>query len=361
MAAPTDRPTILQVLPALHAGGVERGTIEMAQAIAAAGHVALVASAGGRMVPAVAEAGGRHVTLPLDRKNPWVIWRNAARLAALIRAHSVDIVHARSRAPAWSAWLACRRTGAHFVTTYHGVYNEGIPGKRRYNAIMARGERVIAISQYVAGVLTARHGVEAARLRIIPRGVDPAVFDPAAVSPARRAALADAWGIAPGRKVVMLPARITRWKGHAVLIDALARLARPDLLCLFVGSARGREGFAEAMRQRAARAGLGEQLRLVGQCDDMPAALLCADVVVNASTDPEGFGRTVIEAQAMGRPVIATDHGGARETVTPGQTGWRVPPGDAAALAGAIAEALALDPAASHAHGARGRAGVVGA
>ena len=170
---------ILQVLPRLESGGVERGTVEIAQAITAAGGTALVASEGGRLVAGVERAGGRHVTLPLASKNPAVIWRNAARLARLIRAERVAIVHARSRAPAWSAWLAARRTGARFVTTYHGIYTETLPLKRRYNAVMARGERVIAISQHVAVTLMGRHRINPARIRTIPRGVDAALFDPA--------------------------------------------------------------------------------------------------------------------------------------------------------------------------------------
>ena len=143
------------MLPSLVTGGVERGTIEITQAVAEADGVALVASAGGPLVKAVQRAGGRHIALPLDTRNPLAIWRNAARLEALIRAENVTIVHARSRAPAWSAWLACRRTGAHFVTTYHGVYNEDLPFKRRYNAVMARGEIVIAASRYVAELIVA--------------------------------------------------------------------------------------------------------------------------------------------------------------------------------------------------------------
>ena len=153
MPSDSDKPVVLQVLPSLVTGGVERGTIEITQAVAEADGVALVASAGGPLVKAVQRAGGRHIALPLDAKNPFAIWRNAARLEALIRAENVAIVHARSRAPAWSAWLACRRTGAHFVTTYHGVYNEDLPFKRHYNAVMARGEIVIAASRYVAELI----------------------------------------------------------------------------------------------------------------------------------------------------------------------------------------------------------------
>ena len=347
---------VLQVLPALDSGGVERGTVEVAAAVSGAGGTALVASAGGRMVPQVERAGGRHVALPLRRRTPLAIWRNAGLLAGLIRAEGVRIVHARSRAPAWSAWWATRRTGARFVTTYHGVYNEDWPGKRRYNAVMARGERVIAISRYVAGVLQRRHGTDPARIRVIPRGVDPAVFDPAAVSADRIARLARAWRLPDDAPVVMLPARLTRWKGQEVMIEALSGLERRDVCCVLVGEGGGH--FARELEARARAAGVADRLRFAGHCDDMPAALMLADAVVSASTDPEGFGRAVIEAQAMARPVIATDHGGAAETVEHGATGWRVPPGDAGALAAALDRALSLPPEERRALGARARVGV---
>ncbi|GAC1347048.1 MAG: glycosyltransferase family 4 protein [Acetobacteraceae bacterium] len=350
---------VLQVLPRLESGGVERGAVEMVQAIVGAGGRALVASAGGRLVASVERAGGRHLALPLASKNPARIWRNAGLIAGLIRRERVDLVHARSRAPAWSAWLASRRAGAHFVTTYHGVYREGVPGKRAYNAVMARGERVIAISQFVRGLLEVRHHVDPARIRVIPRGVDPVLFDPAAVSGERIARLAERWRLPDGALVVMLPARLSRWKGQEVLLDAMARLQRHGAYCVLVGPLDGRERFAGELERRARGLGLAGRLRLAGQCDDMPAALMLADVVVSASTEPEGFGRVVIEGQAMGRPVIATDHGGAAETVEPGATGWRVKPGDAGELAAALDAALALEPDARAALGARARAAVL--
>ena len=351
--------TVLQVLPSLDTGGVERGTVEITQAIVAAGGIALVASAGGRLVAAVERAGGRHIRLPLASKNPVTIWLNADRLSRLVRTEGVGIVHARSRAPAWSALLAARRTGARFVTTYHGVYNEGLPGKRHYNAVMAKGDRVIAISRFVAALLAARHGVEPSRIRIIPRGVDPALFDPGHAAGPRAAGLGQVWRVPDGAPVVMLPARLTRWKGAAVLIDAMARMAHADACCVLVGATQGRERFARQLEAQAQALGMAGRLRLVGHCDDMPAALALADVVVSASLDPEGFGRAVIEAQAMARPVIATDHGGAAETVEHGVTGWRVPPGDAGALAAALDHALGLPPAARQAMGARARASVL--
>jgi glycosyltransferase involved in cell wall biosynthesis len=354
----SDSPVVLQVLPSLITGGVERGTVEIAQAIVEADATALVASAGGPLVRQIERAGGQHVTLNLTTKSPFGIWRNAAALETLIRERRVSLVHARSRAPAWSAWLACQRTGVPFVTTYHGTYSEGVPFKRRYNSVMARGRIVIAASQFIADMVAARHGVDPTRIRVIPRGVDPAVFDPATVAGNRQARLAEAWRLPEGVRTVVLPGRLTSWKGHTVLLDAIAELDRPDVMCVFVGSDQGRHGYTRALEQRATRLGIAERLRLVGECDDMPAALALSDVVVHASTQPEAFGRVVIEAQAMGRPVIASDLGGPVETVRHGETGWRVQPNDPQALAAAIGVALDLDPADRIALGERARASV---
>ncbi len=353
------KPRILQVLPALDTGGVERGTVEMVQAIVGAGGTALVASAGGRMVAQVERAGGRHVTLALMTKDPVNILINAGRLRRLIGAEGIDLVHARSRAPGWSAWLAAGRARVPFVTTWHGVYGENLPGKHAYNSVMARGERVIAISRYVAGRVAAGYGVEPARLRVIPRGVDPEVFDPGRVVGDRVHRLAQAWRIPTGARVVMLAARLTRWKGAEAVLDALGRLGREDTYCVLVGSDQGRAAYAGSLEQRAGRLGLSARLRLAGHCEDMPAALMLADVVVSASLKPEPFGRSVIEAQAMGRPVVAFDHGGAAETVQHRRTGLLVPPGDVAGLADAIGAALDLSPGEREALGGQARDAVL--
>ena len=351
--------TILQVLPRLDSGGVERGTLEIAQAVRDAGAKAVVASAGGRLAPLLDRPRGRHVALPLDSKTPWGIWRNARRLEALVRSYRVSLVHARSRGPAWAAMGAARRAGVPFVTTYHGVYNEGWPGKRRYNAVMAAGDRVIAISHYVADVVARRHGVGPDRLRVIPRGVDAAVFDPDAVAAPRMARLAAAWRLPDGTPTVVLPARLTRWKGASVLLQAMATLERKDACCVLVGATEGRGRYAAELEAQARALGVADRLRIVGHCEDVPAALMLADVVVSASVEPEGFGRAVIEAQAMGRMVVATNHGGAAETVRHGDTGWRVPPNDPAALAAAINHALGLPVAERDALGRRSRASVL--
>jgi len=335
--------TILQVLPALGgSGGVERGTVEIAGCISKRGWRSLVASNGGERVYQLQRAGAEHFELPLHSKNPFTMYANIKRLERLIRAENVDIVHVRSRAPAWSAYFASKRTRVGFVTTFHGTYGAQGGPKRLYNSVMAKGERVIAISGFIAGHLKQLYGAAGDKIRIIHRGVDLETFDQNKVSAERVVQLAQQWRLEDGYPVVMLPGRLTRWKGQTVFIEAVAELGRNDIRCVLVGSDQGRSGFRKELERLIERNGLNSVVRIVDHCDDMPAAYMLADVVVSASTDPEAFGRIVIEAQALGRPVVAPDHGGARETIVQGQTGWLVPPGDKAALANALREALGL-------------------
>jgi glycosyltransferase involved in cell wall biosynthesis len=339
------QPTVLQVLPALVTGGVERGTVDVAAALAEAGWRSIVASTGGPMVRELIRAGAEHVELPLASKNPLVIRRNVGRLAALIRDRQVDIVHARSRAPAWSAWQAAQQTGTHFVTTFHGTYNLGWFGfKQMYNQVMTRGERVIAISEFIAEHARRVYGLDPGRIRVIHRGVDLSKFDPVRVSQERIIHLANRWRLPDGYPVIMLPGRLTRWKGQTVLIEALAELGRHDIRCLLVGSDQGRTAYRQELVDLIRRRDLGDVVHIVDECGDMPAAYMLTDVAVSASTDPEAFGRVVVEAQAMGRPVIASDHGAPREIVAHGRTGWLTAPGDARSLAEAIDRFLSLSP-----------------
>ncbi|MBP2301945.1 glycosyltransferase family 4 protein [Azospirillum picis] len=349
-------PTVLQVVPTLVTGGAERGCIDMALALQAAGGTPLVASEGGPMVRELDRARITHLTLPLGSKNPLVIRRNARRLAAIIRRYKVDIVHARSRAPAWSAWLACRATGARYMTTFHAPYNFGGRLKRWYNSVMARGERVIAISGFIRDHVLSNYDVDPQRVRVIHRGIDRAVFAPDRVSPARLVTLAKQWNLPDDRPVILLPGRLTRWKGQTVLIDALAKLGRKDVLALLVGSDQGRSGYRGELENRIAAAGLRGVVRMTDHCSDMAAAYLLSTVVVSASREPEAFGRVIVEAQAMGKPVIVSAIGAYQETVIPGETAWVVPPDDADALARALDEALSLTPEQRDAIGARAMA-----
>jgi len=350
---------VLQVLPQLITGGVERGSLDIAAAISGAGGRALVASQGGPMAGELRRYGAEHIALPLASKNPLTIYRNAARLAKLVRRQKVDILHARSRGPAWSAKLAAQRTGCHLVTTFHAPYNAQNEFKRRYNAVMAAGDRVIAISEFLAEHVRTLYGVGPERLRVIPRGVDLVHFDPQNVSAERVVKLAQAWNLPDGVPFLMLPGRLTRWKGQALLIEALARLKDLDFHCLLVGSDQGRAAYRQELEELVASLDLTGRVSICEDCRDMPAAYMLADVVVSASSDPEGFGRVVSEAQAMGRPVLVSDHGGAREQILDGETGLAFPPGDAEALASVLRRALSLAPEVRQELGGRSRERVV--
>jgi lipid-A-disaccharide synthase len=348
-------PAILQVLPALVTGGVERGTVEIAAALVKAGYRALVASSGGPMAREVENAGGIHISLPLKSKNPFTMWRNIARLREVIRQHKVDLVHARSRAPAWSAQRAARDEKVPFVTTFHSAYGAGSKTKRLYNSVMARGQRVIAISDFVASYAESTYGVGREIMRTIPRGVDIDTFDPVRVSAERVDTLRRAWNLTDNIPVILMPGRITRWKGQSVLIEALAKLSRRDFACVIVGGGKDTP-YGNELRDAIGKSGLSGNVMMVDICRDMAAAYKLADMVIVPSTRPEGFGRVVIEAQAMGKPVLASDHGGAKETVIQGQTGWLVTPGDADALAHALRNTMMMTPAQRDAHAARARA-----
>jgi glycosyltransferase involved in cell wall biosynthesis len=357
--------TILQAVPRLDTGGSEQAAVEIAEALARAGASALVATEGGRMATAITGAGGEIVPLPMASKNPFTMLANARRLARLIEERGVDLVHARSRAPAWSALLAARRTGRPFVTTYHGAYGSPGPFKTVYNSVMARGDRVIANSRYTADLIVSRHKVTPERIRVIYRGVDLAKFTPEVIAPARLARLRAAWGVGEKQPVVLQAARLTSWKGQSLVIEAARQLLRQNMLgnAVFVlaGDAQGREAYRHELEQLITASGLAGSVKLPGHCDDMPAAFATARVTVIASTSAETFGRTSIEAQAMGCPVIVSDIGAAPETIIPAlpgkqdYTGWVVPCHDQAAIAERVAGALALSPKERAALGARAR------
>ncbi len=335
-------PVILQLLPSLVTGGVERGTVDVAKTLAEEGWRSIVASAGGPMVRELTRAGVTHLELPADSKNPVVMRANIDRLARIIHDNEVDIVHARSRAPAWSALAACRRTGASFVTTFHGTYDTGLPLKRMYNSVMARGQRIIAISDFIARHLVDIYKANPARITVIHRGVDFRLFDPNRITPERLVKLSQDWRLPDGVPVIMLPGRLTGWKGQRVLLAALAQLPTRDFRCLLVGDDQGRTGYRRELEDLIEKRELQSVVQLVGDCKDMPAAYMLADVVVSASTKPEAFGRVIVEAQAMGKSVIATDHGAAPELILSGTTGWLVPAGDPAALTRQLKTVLRL-------------------
>ncbi|NIJ40740.1 glycosyltransferase involved in cell wall biosynthesis [Parvibaculum indicum] len=364
------KPTILQVIPALETGGAERTTVDVARAVVAAGGRALVASRGGRMVPELEAVGGEHIELAAHSKNPVVMALNVERLTRLIEREGVSLVHARSRAPAWSALAAARRSGRPFVTTYHSRVHDRPRLKVFYNSVMAKGDAVIANSEYTAQRIRHIHTPDEARVFTVPRGVDIAGLDADKVEPLRMEMLREAWKPYELGPLFIHPARLTRWKGQFLSIEAAKILFEEGVtafsLCI-VGDHQARESYKAELERQITDARLGPHVRICGNCDDMPAAYALADAVISPSIEPEPFGRTAVEAQAMARPVIVSDAGGQRETVRDPSdeggveqaTGLRVPAGDAGALAAAMRKIIDMSEAERHAMGRNGRMNAV--
>jgi len=359
---------VLQIIPALNSGGAERTTVDIAEALADAGARALVASEGGRLVSELEAKGGTFIAFPASTKNPLSIWRNAERLEALCREHRVDLIHARSRAPAWSVLLAARRLKIPFVTTVHGNHKSGSFLKRLYNSVMARGDRVIANSARTAEWIMQHYPWAVPNIVTIPRGTDLRGFSRDAVNQSRCRELRARWGIPDEIRIILMAARITPLKGHVIALQAFTevmRQRREPLALVFVGDDKGREAFAAELDRTIIERGLAGHVFRVGHCADMPAAYALADLVIMPSIEPEGFGRSVVEAQAMGAPVIARDLGATPGTIIPRTdderlnfTGWIVPAGDASRLADAMIEALTLPSDAVRALGVRARSHV---
>lgn len=338
--------TVVQLLPELEVGGVEQGTLEIAEALVAAGHRAIVVSGGGRLVQALEAAGARHITLPVGRKRLSSL-ALVARLRALFAAEAVDVVHARSRLPAWLGHLALRSMPAtqrpHWVTTVHGPYTVN-----RYSRIMASGDRVIAISEFIRDyIVRAYPETPHTRIRVIPRGVSPQRFPwgyrPSAEWLARWAAE----GPPPGRRILTLPARLTRWKGQLDFIEMLALLVKQGLPVhgLLVGGPHPRKReFEKELRDRIHALGLSSCVQMLGQRSDMRDVLAVSDIVYSLTREPEAFGRTTVEALSLGRPVIGFDHGGTAEILREVFPAGLVPVGDVAAAARLTAELLVNCP-----------------
>jgi glycosyltransferase involved in cell wall biosynthesis len=351
-----DKVTVMQLLPELNSGGVERGTVEMGRYLVRNGHRSLVVSGGGRLVEQLQEEGSYHFRKNIGSKSP-IALMHIWPLRRLMTQYQVDVLHLRSRMPAWIgyvAWLSLpRRQRPLLVTTFHGFYSVNA-----YSAIMAKGDGVIAVSASIKQHILEKYKRQE-HVRLIFRGVDAQSFAPHLVAEERVDALAEAWNVDRRRPILMLPGRLTRLKGQELFLQSLLHVRNRDYLALMVGDIQDNPGYTAELQSFIGKNHLSNRVKLVGHCSDMPAAFSLADVVLSTSSiEPEAFGRTTVEAMAMGKPVIATAHGGSLETVVPGENGWLVQPSDPMALAAAIDDALALDVAKLKHLGENGRARV---
>ena len=334
--------SVLQVLPHLESGGLVSGAIEISDSLCSRDLESYVVTSGGRRSYEVLRKGAKIFNMPVQSKNPYTIYRNISRIAKLIKNNNINIIHARSRAPAWSARYAANRKKIPFVTTFHGTYELQNKIKKKYNSIMLNADRVIAISNFIAKHIKKEYEVDDEKVSVIPRGIDLSIFDSSKVTAERLISASNKLGLMESTSTILLPGRMTRWKGHALLIEAVAKLKRDDILCLFVGDDQNKNSYVKELQNKIKKLGMTKNFRFLGNQTDMPAIYKMADVVVSASTKPEAFGRVVAEAMAMGRPTVAVNHGGGAEIIKDNSNGWLFKPSNIKDLTKQISSALKI-------------------
>jgi len=347
--------TIMQILPALESGGVERGTVDIAKALKKADFEPIVVSKGGVLVYQLREANITHISLPVHSKNPLTIYLNVKKLIKIIDEYKVDLIHVRSRAPMCSAYFACKKTNTKLVSTVHGTYSlnflkwKVFPLKKAYNALMLKADAIIAVSNFIKNYLIENYQQKnqvfpLEKITVIQRGADLKYFDSEKVSKNRIIDLNKKWNLPDDKKIILMPARFTSWKGHEFLLEALTKV-KHDFFCLMVGSDHGHKKFRKKIEQKIIKENLAGKVRIVGLCKDMPTAYAISNLVVCPSVRPEAFGRIAIEAQAANRVIIATKLGGALDTVIDEKTGFLVEVGDTEKFAQLIDKVLDMSKA----------------
>lgn len=357
--------TILIAVPTLESGAADNGALDLVKLLHGAGHRAIVASKGGRLANDVIAQGGEFVEMNVASKNPFVMMMCARKLARIVRQRKCDVVHALARAPGWSAYVAARLNRKPFVTSWYKGFREQNVFKRFYNGVMARGDRVIAASEDIADMIRERYDTPPEKLSVLPSSFDVAQFDPAQVSSERIDKIRHAWGVAKSCRVVLVPGRMVRRKGHHLIVQAAQRLKAQgvkDFMIVFTGEDQGRTRYTGDLWDAIASTGTNDVVRLAGLSGDLPAALAASTVAVFASTQAEGTQRAILAAQAMELPVVASDLAAGPDIVLAQPaiaenriTGYRFSSKDVAALAAALGKLLNMSTEARKAIGARGR------
>jgi len=331
---------ILQVLPELKMGGVERVTLDMVMALRQIYPTTYVAAQEGNLLSELQQRGGTHFSMPLTSKNPLQLIRNGYQLAKLIREHDIHIIHARSRAPGWSALLAARLTKIPLVTTYHGAYRSSNKIKSFYNSVMARGDRVIAISKFIHRTIQHQYPNSFSKVSLIHEGIDLEEFDPQKVSQQEIETLRRDWGVPPTATLFLVPGRVTRSKGQTIFIDAIRRLNNPNIVGVILGQNQDNSSYPTEIRNQSE----GLPIRLIPFLSKPKVAYAAADFIVSPSLAQEAFGRVTAEAGAMERIAIVTNLGATSELCHHEKTGFLIPPGDSRALVDAMVRVMNLSP-----------------
>ena len=334
---------IIQVLPSLQQGGVERGTIEIAEALKKAGIENYVISEGGKMVAELEKLGVAHITLPVKTKNPLKMWLNSYRLARVFKEKKASLIHVRSRAPAWSVKWACRRLKIPYIASYHGRYGLSPRWfKERYNRVMLQGEKVIAVSDFVRQHLKTEYQVPDEHICLIPRGADLNKFNPDLITDEKLRAFIQKYDIPTDKPIISLVGRLSRMKGHLEVLDALRKMNNKKVTLLFVGG-NPKGDYEERLNEKLKEVSPETTVKIFAVSgDEIPMIYTLSTICVQPSLVPETFGRTIAEAQAMKRVVVAFAHGGACELIKDGQTGFLTPVGDSDAIAKALDTVLTM-------------------
>jgi glycosyltransferase involved in cell wall biosynthesis len=357
---------VLQIIPKLGYGGAETGCYDLAHYLAENNCLSYLVTSGGELLKYVDKKKVKVIRLPVHSKNPIMILLNSIFLTFIILFFNISIVHARSRAPAWSCFLATKITKRKFVTTFHGTYNFKNPIKKFYNSVMVKSDLIIAGSNYIFNHINENYTKYLnlkKKFLVIFRGINIDYFDPSTTIESEEDKLLKEWKLNTGRKIILLPGRLTSWKGQEVFIEALNKvnieLGHESFYAIILGSDQGRDIYKKKLLRLTEQYRLINQVRFIDHCKNMPLAYKISDCIVSASLEPEAFGRVAVEAQSMEKPILASNIGGSNETIINDKTGFLFESGDSSSLSKKIIEILSLDESTLKSIGIEGRKNVI--
>jgi glycosyltransferase involved in cell wall biosynthesis len=357
---------VLQVIPKMGYGGAETGCYDLAHYLSENNCYSYIVTSGGELLKFVNQKKVKLIKLPVHSKNPVLMFFNSIALIFIILFHDISIVHARSRAPAWSCLIATKITRRKFVTTFHGTYNFKNPIKKFYNSVMVRSNLVIAGSNFIFSHIKINYSKYLnlqKKFLVIFRGINVDYFEPSTTLEAEENDLLSSWGLNRDKKLILMPGRLAAWKGHELFIDALnlvnKELGHQAFYAVILGSDQGRDVYAKKIKRLCEQYRLTAQLKFIDHCKNMPLAYKISDLVVSASTKPEAFGRVAIEAQSMEKPIVASDIGGSNETIVNNETGFLFESSNSVSLSKKIVQVLNLDKSRLKSMGIEGRKNVI--
>ena len=357
---------VLQVIPKLGYGGAETGCYDLAHYLPENGCESFIVTSGGELTKFINKEKVRLIKLPVHSKNPLIILFNTIALIFIILFNNISIVHARSRAPAWSCFFATRLTRKKFVTTFHGTYNFHSKIKRFYNSVMVKSNLVIAGSNFIFSHIKSNYSDyldKKKKLLVIFRGINVDYFDPTTKTEAEEKQLLKSWGIEENKKIILLPGRLTSWKGQELFLEAInlvnIQLGYEAFYAVILGSDQGRDLFKKKLIRMSEQFRITKQVKFINHCKDMALAYKVSDLVVSSSIEPEAFGRVAVEAQSMEKVIIASNIGGSNETIIDEKTGYLFESGNANSLSEKILKLLNLDETTLKIFGIEGRKNIV--